>query len=152
RSSELESRCCAWMSRVATVFVSSRMRSASVDLPWSMCAMMQKFRILSMLMNKHFRRQGSENGLGLDALQGGLPDVAGGELSGGPEGGAEPAGVVAPDLGRLDADLLDENAEDPALDAFADLVEEDVARLGHAAGEDDDVGVEDVDHVCDAGG
>ena len=32
------------MSRDATVPVSSRMRSDSVDLPWSMCAMMEKLR------------------------------------------------------------------------------------------------------------
>ena len=35
------------MSRAATVPVSSRMRSASVDLPWSMCAMMEKLRMWS---------------------------------------------------------------------------------------------------------
>ncbi len=33
------------MSRAATVPVYSRMRSASVDLPWSMCAMMLKLRM-----------------------------------------------------------------------------------------------------------
>ena len=35
------------MSRAATVPVSSRMRSASVDLPWSMWAMMLKLRMWS---------------------------------------------------------------------------------------------------------
>src|SRR5438046_645238 len=34
------------MSRCETVSVTSRMRSASVDLPWSMCAMIEKLRIL----------------------------------------------------------------------------------------------------------
>ncbi len=34
------------MSRAETVSVTSRMRSASVDLPWSMCAMIEKLRIL----------------------------------------------------------------------------------------------------------
>ena len=34
------------MSRWATVSVDSRSRSARVDLPWSMCAMMLKLRIL----------------------------------------------------------------------------------------------------------
>ena len=33
------------MSRASTTPVSCSMRSASVDLPWSMWAMMQKFRI-----------------------------------------------------------------------------------------------------------
>src|SRR6202166_2621701 len=33
------------MSRAETAWVSSRMRSASVDLPWSMCAMIEKLRI-----------------------------------------------------------------------------------------------------------
>ena len=36
---------CSVMSRLATVPVSSRMRSESVDFPWSMCAMMEKFLI-----------------------------------------------------------------------------------------------------------
>ncbi len=35
------------MSRAATVPVDSRMRSARVDLPWSMCAMMLKLRMWS---------------------------------------------------------------------------------------------------------
>ena len=35
------------MSRRATARVFSSILSARVDLPWSMCAMMQKFRILS---------------------------------------------------------------------------------------------------------
>src|SRR4051794_2452480 len=34
------------MSRAETAPVTSRMRSASVDLPWSMCAMIEKLRIL----------------------------------------------------------------------------------------------------------
>ena len=34
------------MSRAETALVSSRMRSARVDLPWSMCAMIEKLRIL----------------------------------------------------------------------------------------------------------
>ena len=35
------------MSRISTVFVSSRMRSASVDFPWSMWAMIEKLRMWS---------------------------------------------------------------------------------------------------------
>ena len=35
------------MSRAMTVPVSSRMRSASVDLPWSMWAMIEKLRMWS---------------------------------------------------------------------------------------------------------
>ena len=35
------------MSRIATVSVFSRIRSARVDFPWSICAIMQKFLILS---------------------------------------------------------------------------------------------------------
>ncbi len=35
------------MSRAVTVPVSSRMRSASVDLPWSMWAMIEKLRMWS---------------------------------------------------------------------------------------------------------
>ena len=45
RSMSMRSRYCARMSRASTTPVSCSMRSASVDLPWSMWAMMQKFRI-----------------------------------------------------------------------------------------------------------
>src|SRR5690348_10739640 len=46
RSSSIESSTCSRMSRAETASVISRMRSASVDLPWSMCAMIEKLRIL----------------------------------------------------------------------------------------------------------
>src|SRR4051794_9930878 len=46
RSSSIESSSCSRISRAETVSVTSRMRSASVDLPWSMCAMIEKLRIL----------------------------------------------------------------------------------------------------------
>ena len=39
------SRTCASISRACSAPVSSRKRSASVDLPWSMCAMMEKLRM-----------------------------------------------------------------------------------------------------------
>src|SRR5688500_15973134 len=113
RSSALESRCCALMSRWATVPVSSRMRSASVDLPWSMWATVQKLRLFSVSMS-------------------------GSNLSGGPECGAEPARVVAGDPGRLDADLLEETGEDAAAQAVPDLLEQELAREGHAPGQDAD--------------
>ena len=45
RSISMLSRYWASISRAVTVPVRSRRRSAKVDLPWSMCAMMQKFRI-----------------------------------------------------------------------------------------------------------
>src|SRR6478609_250785 len=45
RSMSMRSRYCARMSRSATTPVSCSIRSASVDLPWSIWAMMQKFRI-----------------------------------------------------------------------------------------------------------
>ena len=47
RSMSMRSRYCARMARASTTPVSWSMRSASVDLPWSMCAMMQKLRIRS---------------------------------------------------------------------------------------------------------
>src|SRR3954447_19073642 len=46
RSSSMESSTWARIDRGSTVCVISRMRSASVDFPWSMWAMMQKLRIL----------------------------------------------------------------------------------------------------------
>src|SRR5262245_14010015 len=45
RSRSMSSRNCDDISRLDTVPVNSRSRSASVDLPWSMCAMMEKLRI-----------------------------------------------------------------------------------------------------------
>src|SRR3954453_3058768 len=45
RSRSIESSSCARMERGSTVCVSSRMRSASVDFPWSMWAMIEKFRM-----------------------------------------------------------------------------------------------------------
>ena len=47
RSMSIRSRYCARMARPSTTPVSCSIRSASVDLPWSMWAMMQKFRICS---------------------------------------------------------------------------------------------------------
>src|SRR5438094_929946 len=41
----MRSRYCSRISRSGTACVRSRMRSASVDFPWSMCATMQKFRM-----------------------------------------------------------------------------------------------------------
>src|SRR5215212_7267733 len=47
RSRSIESRTCGRWPR-STAPVSSRKRSARVDLPWSMCAMIEKFRVRSM--------------------------------------------------------------------------------------------------------
>src|SRR6516225_534477 len=45
RSRSMESRNCSFSSRLESAPVRSRSLSARVDLPWSMCAMMQKLRI-----------------------------------------------------------------------------------------------------------
>src|SRR5689334_22312686 len=45
RSRSMESSTCSCISRSESAPVISSKRSASVDLPWSMCAMMQKFRM-----------------------------------------------------------------------------------------------------------
>ena len=45
RSMSIRSRYCARIVRSSTTPVSCSIRSASVDLPWSMWAMMQKLRI-----------------------------------------------------------------------------------------------------------
>src|SRR5687768_5797880 len=50
RSSSMESSTCSRISRCGTVSVSSRIRSARVDFPWSMCATMEKLRIRSSCM------------------------------------------------------------------------------------------------------
>src|SRR5215510_8196696 len=46
RSMSIRSRYWSRISRASTTSVSCSIRSASVDLPWSMCAMMQKFLML----------------------------------------------------------------------------------------------------------
>src|SRR3954454_7938400 len=48
RSSSIESRSCGMCLRGSTAPVTSRMRSASVDLPWSMWAMIEKLRMRSI--------------------------------------------------------------------------------------------------------
>jgi small subunit ribosomal protein S20 len=47
RSMSILSRYCARICRASTTPVSCSIRSASVDLPWSMWAMMQKFRMIA---------------------------------------------------------------------------------------------------------
>src|ERR1700760_376832 len=51
RSMSIRSRYCARIDRASTTPVSCSIRSASVDLPWSMWAMMQKFRIRAGAVN-----------------------------------------------------------------------------------------------------
>src|SRR4030095_5948713 len=64
RSRSMESRTCACISRSERPPVISISRSASVDLPWSMCAMMQKFRSNFGSMCLFFRRgQGAADSL-----------------------------------------------------------------------------------------
>src|SRR5262249_7268464 len=48
RSMSMESSTCSTISRSASAPVSWISRSARVDLPWSICAMIAKLRILSM--------------------------------------------------------------------------------------------------------
>src|SRR4051794_3341608 len=55
RSMSILSRYCARMLRPSTIPVNSSIRSASVDLPWSMCAMMQKFRMRAGSVDTHHR-------------------------------------------------------------------------------------------------
>ena len=54
RSRSMESRYCARMSRASTALVSSKMRSDKVDLPWSMCAMIEKLRMRDCSMRGCF--------------------------------------------------------------------------------------------------
>src|SRR3989338_2864836 len=46
-SSSIESKNCVVILLVAMVFVISKSRSANVDFPWSICAMIQKFLMCS---------------------------------------------------------------------------------------------------------
>src|SRR6266480_1558101 len=62
RSSSMESSTWARMARGPTVCVSSRIRSASVDLPWSMWAMIEKLRMWawSAITARVFRDRSSD--------------------------------------------------------------------------------------------
>src|SRR4051794_26768924 len=55
RSMSILSRYCARMCRESTSPVRSSIRSANVDLPWSMWAMMQKFRMRAGSVDTHHR-------------------------------------------------------------------------------------------------
>src|SRR4051812_22152047 len=55
RSMSILSRYCARMWRLSTRPVRSSIRSANVDLPWSMWAMMQKFRMRAGSVDTHHR-------------------------------------------------------------------------------------------------
>ena len=52
RSKSMESRICSVVSRSGTVPVKCNNRSAKVDLPWSIWAMMQKLRIWEVIPRK----------------------------------------------------------------------------------------------------
>src|SRR3954447_14462750 len=56
RSMSIESRYCSRMSRASTAPVSSRMRSESVDLPWSTWAMIERLRMRSRAVVMGFDR------------------------------------------------------------------------------------------------
>ncbi len=53
RSMSMESSTWSRISRSVTAWVISRMRSASVDLPWSMCAMIEKLRMRDWSIADH---------------------------------------------------------------------------------------------------
>jgi len=53
----MSSRNCADISRADTAPVRSRMRSASVDFPWSMWAMMEKLRMRAVSSVASLRRE-----------------------------------------------------------------------------------------------
>jgi hypothetical protein len=72
RSRSIESSTWLVIWRGSIVCVSSRNRSASVDLPWSMCATMQKFRMRSWGITRGTIRDGV--------------DAAGQQAAGGPAG------------------------------------------------------------------
>src|SRR3954468_12641548 len=65
RSRSIESSICACIFFGSTAPVTSRMRSARVDLPWSMWAMMQKLRMRSMGVPEYGERPRSATGKGI---------------------------------------------------------------------------------------
>src|ERR1700692_4819971 len=57
RSRSMESSTCSCISRDESAPVISSKRSARVDLPWSMCAMIQKLRMNCGSMDVHNRQE-----------------------------------------------------------------------------------------------
>src|SRR4051794_33867923 len=117
RSRSIESSSCSRMSREATVWVISRMRSARVDFPWSMWAMIEKLR-MRLWSDKRPPR-----------IEGGPRAPGSGRVSGGGRA-AEPAGDQAAQLlglGQLhredDRGVGDRGRREPAADG-EDLTDE----------------------------
>ena len=63
RSRSIESSTCARIARGSTVFVISRMRSASVDFPWSMWAMIEKLRMCAWSAMRRVTGYGARRGV-----------------------------------------------------------------------------------------
>src|SRR3954447_13911055 len=73
RSMSILSRYCARMCRLSTRPVRSSIRSASVDLPWSMWAMMQKFRMRAGSVDTHHGRMTGPAAAGVRVAYDALP-------------------------------------------------------------------------------
>src|SRR4051812_5167972 len=126
------------MSRAATASVTSRMRSASVDLPWSMCAMIEKLRILPWSMNRTGYSADSHQPVRPPLLLD-LPHVAEPCFLEGAPG----ARVLVVDRGHTRGDrnaLVDERAQDLRAEAAADqlLLADQQIDSGHALADLDD--------------
>src|SRR5438105_1921583 len=72
RSRSMESSTCSAISRALRVCVRSSKRSARVDLPWSMCAIMQKLRMNCWFMPRQHSITGADT-LVRDTLAGDDP-------------------------------------------------------------------------------
>src|SRR4051794_38862841 len=73
RSMSILSRYCARMCRESTSPVRSSIRSANVDLPWSMWAMMQKFRMRAGSVDTHHGRMTGPAAAGVRVAYDALP-------------------------------------------------------------------------------
>src|SRR5262249_58650727 len=156
RSRSMSSRNCAAISRGDTAPVRSRRRSARVDFPWSMCAMIEKFRMLAV--SRGVSPMGSRAGGALpeerDRLAEAVPEADLGppaELFARPPGIDDAAPLLAR-LGRAVADLgptprrveqQPRQRVDVGLDAGADVhrtpdvpLEGEQGRPRHVADED----------------
>src|SRR5438094_199296 len=108
RSRSMSSRYCAAISRGDTAPVRSRRRSASVDFPWSMCAMMEKFRMLAV--SRGVSAMGSRARGALPEERDRLPEaVPEGDLGPPAEPFVRPPGIddAAPLLARLGGAVTD---------------------------------------------
>src|SRR2546423_8278899 len=132
RSRSIESSTCSRMSRLETVCVSSRMRSARVDFPWSMWAMMEKLRIWAWSVAMRRTRLGRPAlGAAAEAAGHQLPDLLGLRHAHQRHGGGKDR-EAGGDAAQHGDDLRPQGAPERRVEAVPDAVGDEREQHGGA--------------------